>query len=230
VTLKVLADEIVACRRCPRLVAYLAGVATGKKREFREWTYWARPLPGSGDPRARALVVGLAPAAHGGCRTGRVFTGDDSSQFLARALHRVGWASQPSSVSRDDGLRLRDVYITLAARCAPPANRPTPDELRACRPYLVRELGLLPRVRVVIALGQIAFDASLRAAAEAGWAPPPARPAFGHGVEVALGARRLLASYHPSRQNTNTGKLTRAMFDEIFDRARSLLETRPDVA
>lgn len=228
-SLSVLAEEIVSCRRCPRLVAYLADVGRTKKREFREFTYWARPLPGSGDRRARVLVVGLAPAAHGGSRTGRVFTGDDSSQFLARALHRVGWASRPTSVTRDDGLRLRDTYITLAVRCAPPANRPTPAELAACRPYLVRELALLPRVRVVIALGQIAFDASLRAAAEAGWPTPARKPAFGHGVEVALGTRRLLASYHPSRQNTNTGKLTPSMFDRIFDRARSILETKPDV-
>ncbi|HKA90827.1 MAG TPA: uracil-DNA glycosylase [Haliangiales bacterium] len=224
-SLRVLAGEIAACRRCPRLVAYLAEVGRVKKREFRDETYWARPLPGSGDPRARVVVVGLAPAAHGGCRTGRVFTGDDSSQFLARALHRVGWASQPTSTARDDGLRLRDVYITLAARCAPPRNRPTPEELRACRPYLVRELELLPRARVVIALGRIAFDASLAAAAEAGWGAPARKPAFGHGAEVELGARRLVASYHPSRQNTNTGKLTRAMFDAIFDRARAILET-----
>ncbi len=228
--LRVLAEEIVACRRCARLVAYLADVARVKKREFRAETYWARPLPGWGDPRARVVIVGLAPAAHGGCRTGRVFTGDDSGQFLARALHRMGWASQPTSVARDDGLRLRDAYITLAARCAPPANRPTPAELRACRPYLVRELGLLSRARVVIALGQIAFDASLRAAADAGWATPARKPAFGHGVEVELGARRLIASYHPSRQNTRTGKLTRAMFDQIFDRTRAILETGPDVA
>lgn len=225
-----LAEEVVACRRCPRLVAYLGEVARTKRRAYRDEEYWGRPVPGSGDPRARVLIVGLAPAAHGAARTGRVFTGDESSQFLARALHRIGWSSQPFSISRDDGRKLREVYITLAARCAPPDNRPTPVELRACRPHLEQELRVLSRLRVVVALGRIAFDAALAAGNAVGWPVPARKPAFAHGVEVDLGGRRLLASYHPSPQNTNTGKLTAAMFDAVFDRARTVLEMKPSLA
>jgi uracil-DNA glycosylase family 4 len=223
VTLAQLHQEIVACRRCPRLVEYLQVVAARKKREFAGWDYWAKPLPGFGDPRAQLLLVGLAPAAHGGTRTGRMFTGDSSGAFLMRALHHAGFASQPSSVRRDDGLRLRDAYIVLGARCAPPENKPLPEEMAHCRPFLVREISLLPRVRVVVALGKIAFDAFLAAAPELGIAVPKPRPAFGHGARVDLGRVVLLSSYHPSRQNTNTGKLTPAMLDRVFAQARKLL-------
>ncbi len=218
-----LAREILSCRACPRLVAHLADVAAVKKREFASWTYHARPLPGWGDPRARIALVGLAPAAHGGARTGRVFTGDSSGAFLAAALHRAGLASQPSSVSRDDGLALHDVFITLAARCAPPENKPTPDELRRCRPFLVRELASLRRLRVVVALGKIAWDATLRAAPELGWSLPERAPPFGHGAEAQLGNVVLLGSYHPSRQNTNTGRLIPSMLDAVLSRARHLM-------
>lgn len=220
---RTLAERIAACRACPRLVAHLAAIARDKKREFRAWTYHARPLPGWGDPAARLALVGLAPAAHGGSRTGRVFTGDSSSAFLMRAMHRAGFASQPTSLSRDDGLTLRDAFITLAARCAPPENKPTPDELTRCRPFLVAELAALPRLAVVLALGRIAWDAVLRAAPALGWAPP--RVPFAHGAVAPLGERTLVGSYHPSRQNTQTGRLTPAMFDEIFDLVRAKLET-----
>ncbi len=224
--LDVIADEILACRACPRLVAHLAQVAATRKREFAGWRYHARPLPGWGDPRARIALVGLAPAAHGGARTGRVFTGDSSGAFLAAALHRAGLASQPTSTSRDDGLRLRDVFIALAARCAPPANRPTPDELARCRPFLVAELVALPRLAVVVALGRIAWDAVLRAAPALGAAVPRPAPAFGHGARVQLGALLLLGSYHPSRQNTNTGRLVPAMLDAVLVEAGRFLETK----
>ena len=218
-----LADEILACRACPRLVAHLEHIATVKKREFAGWTYHARPLPGWGDAGGRVALVGLAPAAHGGSRTGRVFTGDSSSAFLSAALHRAGWASQPSSVSRDDGLVLRDVFISMAARCAPPENKPTPEELRRCRPFLVAELAALRRLRVVIALGKIAWDATLRAAPELGWRLPEPRPEFGHGAEANLERVVVLGSYHPSRQNTNTGRLTPPMLDAVLSRARPLI-------
>jgi len=223
--LDVIADEILGCRACPRLVAHLAGVALAKKREFAAWSYHARPLPGWGDRSARVALVGLAPAAHGGARTGRVFTGDSSASFLYAALHRAGFANQPSSVHRDDGLAVRDVFVTLAARCAPPANKPTPDELERCRPFLVGELAALPRLRIVVALGQIAWDAILRAAPALRWATPPRKPRFGHGERAALGPHVLIGSYHPSRQNTNTGRLTPAMLDEIFAAVRAELDT-----
>jgi uracil-DNA glycosylase family 4 len=216
-------DEIVACRRCPRLVAHMQTVALRKKREFATWDYWAQPLPGFGDTQARLLLIGLAPAAHGGTRTGRMFTGDSSGAFLMRALYEAGFASQPSSVTREDGLRLRDAYIVLGARCAPPANKPLPEEMARCRPFLVREMALLSRVRVIVALGKIAFDAFLVAAPELGIAVPRPRPAFAHGARYELGRITLLSSYHPSRQNTNTGKLTKTMFDRIFRQARKLL-------
>ena len=224
-TLAKLHQEIVACRRCPRLVAHMEAVALRKKREFAEWEYWARPLPGFGDPRARLLLIGLAPAAHGGTRTGRMFTGDSSGAFLMRALHAAGFASQPSSVTREDGLALRDAYIVLGARCAPPENKPLPEEMAHCRSFLVREIALLPRVRVVVALGKIAFDAFLAAAPALGIAVPKPRPAFAHNARVDLDRVVLLSSYHPSRQNTNTGKLTPAMFDRVFAQARKLLSS-----
>jgi uracil-DNA glycosylase len=217
--------RIVGCERCPRLRAYCRRIAIQKKREFRDWNYWGKPVPGFGDPRARLLIVGLAPAAHGGNRTGRVFTGDSSGDWLFDALHRFGFANQPLSVSRDDGLQLRDCYVTAAARCAPPDNHPTPLELERCRPWLVQELAQLTRVRVVIGLGRIARDAWLRAS---GWwnrLPLRERPTFGHGHVTTLpDGTAYIASYHPSRQNTNTGKLTRVMWYRVFREAQRILE------
>ena len=215
---------VIACERCPRLRSWCRQVAEQKKREFREWSYWGRPVPGLGDPRARLLVVGLAPAAHGGNRTGRIFTGDSSGDWLFDALHHFGFANQPVSVHRDDGLRLRDCYVTAAARCAPPDNRPTREELGRCRGWLARELALLDRIRVVIALGRIGREAWLRAS---GWwdrLPPRERPAFGHGAVATLPDGTIfIASYHPSRQNTNTGRLTREMWYRSFREARRRL-------
>ena len=220
-----LVRDIVGCRRCPRLRAWCAAVARERKREFRDQEYWGRPVPGFGDPAARLLVVGLAPAAHGANRTGRVFTGDSSGEWLYRSLHRHGWASRPDSRSRDDGLVLTGCYVTAAARCAPPANRPTAEELERCRPWLEREIALLPKVRVVLALGRIGWERWLRAA---GWwhlLGPAGRPSFGHGVETLMpDGVVLLSSFHPSRQNTNTGKLTVEMWDGVFARARELVD------
>lgn len=218
--------EIVSCERCPRLRAFCLEVAREKRRAFRDQQYWGRPLPGFGDRRARLLLVGLAPAAHGANRTGRMFTGDQSGDFLYAALHRAGLATAPRSVSRDDRLRLRGAYVTAAARCAPPANRPLPGELAACRPFLEREIALLRRVRVVVALGAVAWEAVLRIsrAADAGSFPRP-RPRFAHGAEARLRIRPgaapvlLLGSYHPSRQNTQTGRLTPAMLRRVLGRA-----------
>jgi uracil-DNA glycosylase family 4 len=232
-TLDAVRAGIIACDRCRRLRTHCGRIAERKKREFQSWSYWGRPVPGFGDPQARLLVVGLAPAAHGGNRTGRVFTGDSSGDWLYEALHRFGFANQPLSRSRDDGLRLDDCYVTAAARCAPPDNRPTSRELDRCRPWLARELALLPRVRVVIGLGGIARDAWLRAS---GWwdrLPPRKRPAFGHcAISTLPDGTVFIASYHPSRQNTNTGRLTRAMWYRTFRTARGILDqaallTRP---
>jgi uracil-DNA glycosylase len=219
-------QEIVECSACTRLRAHCEQVARVRKREFRDEEYWSRPVPGFGDPAARLLVVGLAPAAHGGNRTGRVFTGDSSGDWLYEALHRYGWASRPDSRSCDDGMVLTGCYITAAARCAPPDNRPTAEELERCRPWLERELALLTDVRVVLVLGRIGWERWLRAAGW--WAALGAagRPAFGHGVETRMpDGRTLLSSFHPSRQNTNTGRLTRAMWHSIFARARELAGT-----
>ena len=216
--------EIVACRLCPRLVAHREHVARVKTRRFAEQTYWGRPVPSFGEVRARLLVVGLAPAAHGANRTGRMFTGDRSGDWLYEALHRFGFANQATSADRNDGLKLRDTFITAAARCAPPANKPTREEFARCQPYLLAELGLLKRVPVVIALGRIAFDAFLGAWREAGHPVVKPRPRFGHGQATALdGGILLLASYHPSQQNTFTGKLTRPMFHRVFRKARQTL-------
>jgi uracil-DNA glycosylase family 4 len=197
-----------------------------KRRQFLADEYWGRPLPGFGDPRARLLIVGLAPAAHGGNRTGRMFTGDDSGLWLMRAMHGAGFSSIPSSERQDDGLRLRDAYITAAARCAPPDNRPTVDELERCRPYLVRERVLLVRVRVIVALGRIGFAAVLATERARGVELPRPLPRFAHGAEARIGAVTVLSSYHPSRQNTQTGRLTAAMLGAIFDRARALVEEK----
>src|SRR5436853_2117924 len=194
-------NQVVDCRRCPRLVEYREEVARSKRREFLDWHYWARPVPGFGDPHATLLIVGLAPAAHGGNRTGRVFTGDRSGDWVFRALHRAGYANQPTSIHRDDGLRLSGAYIAAAVRCAPPANKPTPQERDTCLPYLERELALLDRAQVLVVLGQFAYDVLARLLAIR------PRPPFGHGVEVATGdGRTVLCSFHPSQQNTFTGK------------------------
>jgi uracil-DNA glycosylase family 4 len=212
-----LADDVVGCRRCPRLVAWRELVAAEKRAAFRDWDYWGRPVPGFGDPAARLLIIGLAPAAHGANRTGRMFTGDRSGDFLYASLHRCGFANRPTSVHRDDGLRLLDAYITAPVRCPPPANRPTPEERDNCRPYLERELDLLPNVRVVVALGQFGFSV---VSAMFGLRP---RPRFGHGAEAAMpGGRTLIGCYHVSQQNTFTGKLTPAMLDAVFRRASAL--------
>lgn len=211
-----LAGEVSACRACPRLVAYREVVAATRRAAFADQVYWGRAVPGFGDPDARILVVGLAPAAHGANRTGRIFTGDRSGDWLYAALWRAGLANQPTSVAADDGLRLDDVYVTAAVRCAPPDNKPTPDERDRCRSYLHRELALLERVRVVVALGGFAYQV---VAVELGIRP---RPRFGHGVEAAApGGRLVVCSYHPSQQNTFTGRLTEAMFDAVVERARA---------
>ncbi len=216
--------DIIGCTACPRLVAHRERVARDKRRQYRHDDYWGRPLPGFGDRDARLLIVGLAPAAHGGNRTGRMFTGDSSGLWLVRALHRAGFASQPNSVHRDDGLTLHDAYVTAGVRCAPPDNKPTPGEIATCRPFLVQELRLLRRVRVVVALGKLAFDMYLAARVGAGLDAPSPRPAFGHGAAYSLPERvTLLASYHPSRQNTQTRRLTEPMFDAVFTRAGGLL-------
>lgn len=222
VALRRLEAELEACRACPRLVAWREEVARVRRRAFAAEAYWGRPVPGFGDPRATLLVLGLAPGAHGANRTGRVFTGDASGEFLYAALHRAGLADRPASRARDDGLRLRGAWLSNAARCVPPGNRPAPGELARCAPFLWRELQAL-RPRVVLALGAIAWDAALGALARAGHATPRPRPRFGHGAELALpGAPALLASYHVSQQNTRTGRLDAAMFDAVLRRALAL--------
>jgi uracil-DNA glycosylase family 4 len=217
-----LTAEVVACRRCPRLVDWRERVAVEKRAAYAHEEYWGRPLPGFGDPRARILVLGLAPAAHGGNRTGRVFTGDRSGDWLFASLWRCGLASQPASRSRDDGPTLYGAYVTAAVRCAPPANKPLPAERANCAPYLVRELELLRDVRVVVCLGAFAWAAALRARAALGESSPRPRPRFGHGAELADGRWPLLGCYHPSQQNTFTGRLTEPMLDVVFGRAREL--------
>ena len=213
-----LVEDVITCYRCPRLVAWREAVAREPRAAFREWTYWARPVPGFGDPAAWLWVVGLAPAAHGGNRTGRVFTGDRSGDWLFRALHRAGLANQPFSQSRDDGLRLRGVYIGAALRCGPPANRPLPSELENCSEYLERELALLTELGVVVALGKLAFDEVLKLHARTAGPRLRPRPAFGHLARVPLPGWdvTLIGSYHPSQQNTFTGKLTQPMLDAVF--------------
>jgi len=215
---------IVGCRRCPRLVAYRERVAREKRAAYRSWDYWGRPVSGWGDPNARLLIVGLAPAAHGGNRTGRMFTGDRSGDWLYRALHRAGFASQAESVSREDGLRLSDCYITAAVRCAPPANRPTRREFDRCRGYLAQELEILGNVRAVVVLGRMALDAFLHATRVVGYPVPAPRPKFRHAASVAVPPWTLVMSYHPSQRNTSTGRLTEVMFDEVFRRARAALD------
>jgi uracil-DNA glycosylase len=221
VVLRRITDDVVKCRKCPRLVEWREEAARHPPRRYQGWDYWARPLPGFGDPDARLLVVGLAPAAHGGNRTGRIFTGDRSGDWLYASMYRSGWASQPTSEHPGDGLRLHRAYVAAAVRCAPPANRPTPLERDTCLPYLVRELRALDSVRVVVALGSFAWDAALRTLAELGHPVRP-RPRFGHGAEAQVGPYSLVGCYHPSQQNTFTGVLTEDMMDAVFARARRL--------
>lgn len=220
--LESLEREIVTCRACPRLVAWREAVAADPPKRFRGEEYWARPLPGFGDPSARIAIVGLAPAAHGGNRVGRVFTGDRSGDWLYAALHRAGLANQPGSVALDDGLRLRGAWVTAVVRCAPPDNKPTTGERDECIPYLERELALLVRARVIVALGGFAWDGSLRALRATGHEIPRPKPSFGHGAEARVGPYALLGSYHPSQQNTFTGRLTEEMLDQVLVRAREL--------
>jgi uracil-DNA glycosylase family 4 len=225
--LAAIAEDVIACRACPRLVEWREQAAARPPRRFAGQVYWARPVPGWGDPGARMVLVGLAPAAHGANRTGRMFTGDRAGDFLYGALHRAGLASQPVSRSRDDDLRLQDVYITAVVRCCPPANRPTPGERDRCLPFLARELAALPEARVLVALGAFAWDGVLRALATLGHQVRP-RPRFGHGAEAAVGPYRLVGTYHPSQQNTYTGRLTAPMLDEILRRAMERSGRPPD--
>jgi uracil-DNA glycosylase len=222
-------QEVIVCRRCPRLVAYREQIARDKRRAYLDCDYWGRPVPGFGDPSARVLILGLAPGAHGSNRTGRPFTGDASGNFMYPVLHATGFANQPTGTSRDDGLRLRDAYITAAVRCAPPQNKPTPAELSACATFLDRELEYLTHVRVVVALGRIGFDAYLNHLKRRRLIKNKAEHMFAHGARYQLpGGRILLASYHPSNQNTQTGKLTRAMFTAIFEDAARLVRDQPE--
>lgn len=223
--------EMIACYRCPRLVEWRERVAVEKVRRFAADDYWGKPVPSFGDPRARLLVLGLAPAAHGGNRTGRIFTGDRSGDWLYRALHRAGFANQPSSVYRGDGLKLRDCYVTAVIHCAPPANKPLREEIENCRPFLLREIELLNQLRVVVALGRLAFDAAI---GRIGLARLPsaerssraAKPSFAHGAEIELrGGITMIASFHPSQQNTFTGRLTESMLDRVFERAREIVSS-----
>jgi uracil-DNA glycosylase len=214
-------DEVVVCRLCPRLVEWREQVAREKVARFADQRYWGRPVPGWGDPDAAVLILGLAPAAHGGNRTGRIFTGDRSGDFLFASLHRTGFANQPESSSKEDGLQLRGAYVAAVNRCAPPSNKPTPEERDRCLPYLEREIRALTNLDVVVALGAFAWDGALRALSALGHAARP-RPRFGHLAEVRVGPIVLVGCFHPSQQNTFTGRLTEAMLDEVFERARDL--------
>jgi uracil-DNA glycosylase family 4 len=225
--LAVLRDEVTACRVCPRLVAWREAVAADPPKRYRGEHYWARPVPGFGDPAARVAIVGLAPAANGANRTGRMFTGDRSGDWLYAALHRAGLANQPTAVSSDDGLELKNAWVSAVVRCAPPANKPLPAERDACVGYLARELMLLDRVRVVVALGAFAWDGVLRTLAPHDRAALRPKPRFGHGAETPIGPLTMIGSYHPSQQNTFTGKLTEAMLDTVLARAKALADLGP---
>jgi uracil-DNA glycosylase family 4 len=226
--LRVLEREIVNCSLCPRLRAWCENVARVKRRAYRDREYWGKPVPGFGDPEARLFIVGLAPGAHGSNRTGRVFTGDSSGDLLYRVLHQAGFANRPESQHRDDGLQLMDAWISAAVRCAPPANKPTTEEIETCRPFLERELALLPRLRVFVALGKIAFDNWLTILRCRGLIASRAAYVFSHGAEFEIpGAPLLISSYHPSRQNTQTGRLTEEMLLQVFLRAREVLDADP---
>jgi len=223
--LAILNNEIIHCTRCPRLVEYRRQTGREKRRAYREHDYWARPVPGFGDPNARLLILGLAPGAHGSNRTGRPFTGDRSGDFMYPILHKVGFASQPNAIDRNDGLKLIDCYITAAVRCAPPDNKPLPSELANCAPYLDREIAILQKLRVVVALGRVAFDSYLRHLRRTGVIAGRSGYAFGHAADYEMpNGTTLLASYHPSNQNTATGKLTAGMFEAVFRRAKSIVE------
>ena len=223
--LAMLNDTIIACTRCPRLVSHREAVARTKRRQFQNWTYWGRPVPGFGDPQAQLYILGLAPAAHGGNRTGRIFTGDRSGDWLYEALHRFGFANQPTSTDLNDGLRLSNCYIGAAVRCAPPDNKPLPLEFQTCRPYVVKELEYLTSVHTVITLGRIAFDQYLRACRDVGLTPPTPAPRFSHGsVSTMPWGTTLIGSFHPSQQNTFTGRLTRPMFFTVFQKARHCVD------
>jgi len=223
--LEALTQEIIDCTLCPRLVAHRQDVARKKRRMYLHEDYWGRPLPGYGDPEAQVLIVGLAPAAHGGNRTGRMFTGDRSGNWLFETLYKYSFASSPTSVRRDDGLTLKQAYITATVRCAPPDNKPLPQERTNCLPYLLRELDILRNVSVIVALGRIAFDGYLSARQEMGLDLPKPRPHFSHGATCRLpDGKTLVASYHPSQQNTQTGRLTREMFEDVFSCVRQLMD------
>jgi uracil-DNA glycosylase family 4 len=224
VSWNILQKQIINCNRCPRLRSHCLHVAAEKRAAFREQTYWGKPVPGFGSPDARLLIVGLAPAAHGANRTGRVFTGDRSGDFLFRCLHETGFANQPTSLHREDGLQLIDAVITGVCRCAPPGNKPLPEEIANCAPFLMRTLDLMPNLRGVVALGRIAFEHCLRLYAARGWLPPGKKPTFGHGAAYMFPAGPfLLATFHPSQQNTFTGKLTPPMMRQVFEQAKTLI-------
>jgi uracil-DNA glycosylase len=225
--LDLLEREIIGCRACPRLVAWREGVAADPPKRFRGQDYWARPVPGFGDPGASIVLIGLAPGANGSNRTGRMFTGDRSGEWLFAALHRAGLANQPQAIDRDDGLILSDAFITAAVRCAPPANKPTTAERDRCRPFLDRELALLTNARVLLALGSFGWDAALRALAGSGAELPKPKPKFGHGAEARIGDFDLIGSYHPSQQNTFTGRLTEPMLDAVMERSKELAGSAP---
>lgn len=226
-TLSSLNKKIIACRLCPRLVEWREKVAKEKTKRFSEWEYWGKPIPGFGDADAQLLLVGLAPAAHGGNRTGRMFTGDESGNWLYRALHKSGFANQPESISRDDGLKLTNCYITATCRCAPPKNKLLPQEIKNCRPFILREFTLLKNLRVVIGLGKVGFDTVFDSIKELGWTEMKHKPKFSHGAVVELNpSLTLIGSYHPSQQNTFTGTLTEPMFDKVFRMAKKILKQK----
>jgi uracil-DNA glycosylase family 4 len=239
IALKELQDTVVRCHKCPRLVAYLKEVSNHKPKRFRDWDYWSKPLPSFGHPDARVLIVGLAPAAQGGNRTGRMFTGDRSGEWLFNALYQFGFANQPNSLRRDDGFKLDDCYITATIRCAPPKNKPLPEEIENCRPYFLKELDLLERIKVIVPLGQIAFTQTLKILRLKGYDVPPL--SFGHGKLYLISIKKelrtpiselrtisLITTYHPSQQNTQTGKLTKPMFHKIFKMVRNKLDVQSD--
>ena len=223
-TLTSLRKTIITCRKCPRLVEWREEIAETKTKRFMEWNYWGKPVPGFGDHDARILLVGLAPAAHGANRTGRMFTGDESGNWLFHALHTAGFANQEYSANSEDGLKLKNCFITAACRCAPPKNKPLPEEIRNCRPYILQEFRLLKNLRVIIGLGKIGFDAAFDCLKELGWTDLRSRPKFSHGTCIAISPKlTLMGSYHPSQQNTFTGTLTKPMFNAIFNKAKKLL-------
>ena len=223
-SLQKIRERVVGCRECPRLVRWREQVARERTKRFSDCAYWGKPVPGFGDPKARLLTIGLAPAAHGGNRTGRMFTGDRSGDWLFRTLHKFRFSNKPTSVHREDGLILKDCYITAAIRCAPPENKPLPSEVRNCRPYLLQELEMLKNVRVIVGLGKVAFDAAVSSFHQLQWDTLKKKPKFRHGAEYRMNnGMTLIGSYHPSQQNTFTGRLTETMFDGIFRRARQLI-------